>query len=283
MAPRFGRTSQRVRECSKQPRPINSVGYWAKSSIVAPGATPTLAVRLLARPVPQNFADATFAGYTPDLAAAVWVGFPQGQISMVPCNVKACTEDDPGTDIQVAGGTYPARIWREIMSAAHSSIPVSEFPSPPASAPPTTVVNVPDSVEVPDLFGLTIDTATSALASTSLILSPVEIEDETFAPGTIINQAPPPLTAVPGGTAVIVEVAISPDRPTVPDVIGNSLSQARQAIRTEGYTSERVFVDENDEFTRATDNANAIVVRQNPAPGTQSPAGTKINIVLQVR
>lgn len=231
----------------------------------------------------QNFADATFAGYTPDLAAAVWVGFPQGQISMVPCNVKACTAEDPGTDIQVAGGTYPARIWREIMAAAHSSIPASEFPAPPASAPPTTVVNVPDSVDVPDLFGLTIATATSALANTSLILSPVEIEDETFAPGTIINQAPPPLTAVPGGTAVIVEVAINPDQPTVPNVIGNTLSQARQAIRTEGYTSERVFVDQNDEFTRATDSADAVVVRQDPPPGTESPAGTKVNLVLQVR
>ncbi len=231
----------------------------------------------------QNYADATFAGYTPDLAAAVWVGFPQGQISMVPCNRKQCTEDDPGTEIQVAGGTYPARIWREIMAAAHERIPPTEFPTPPASAPPTTVINVPDSVDVPDLFGQTVAAATEQLAGTSLILSPVEIEDETFAPGTIINQAPPPLTAVPGGTRVVVEVAIDPDRPTVPNVVGDDLSTARQKIRREGFTSQRVFVDENDEFTRATDQADAVVVRQNPQPGTVAEAGTKVTIVLRVR
>lgn len=231
----------------------------------------------------QNFADATFAGYTPDLAAAVWVGFPQGQISMVPCNVKQCTEEDPGTDIQVAGGTYPAQIWREIMTAAHSSIPAREFTSPPVSAPPTTVLNLPDSVDVPDLFGQTLPEARASLDGSSLILSPVEIEDRTFTPGTIINQAPPPLTPVPGGTAVVVEVAINPDRPTVPNIIGDDLSTARQKLRREGFTSTRVFVDASGEFTRATDGAPAVVVRQSIDPGTTSEVGTTINIVLEVQ
>lgn len=230
----------------------------------------------------QNYADATFAGYTPDLAAAVWVGFPQGQISMVPCTSKTCTEEDPGTDIQVAGGTYPARIWREIMAAAHVGIPPSEFEPPPASAPPTTVIDVPDSVDVPDLFGQTVAAATATLDGTSLILSPVEIEDETFAPGTVINQSPPPLTAVPGGTVVIVEVATAPIPRTVPDIIGDDLSTARLKIRREGFTSTRDFVDSNNNFTRATDSAPAIVVRQDPAPGTTAEAGTNVNIVLEL-
>lgn len=230
----------------------------------------------------QNYADATFAGFTPDLAAAVWVGFPQGQISMVPCTQKTCTEDDPGTDIRVAGGSYPARIWREIMASAHQTIPPTEFESPPASAPPTTVVDVPDSVDVPDLFGQTVAAATALLDGTSLTLSPVEIEDPTFEPGTVIQQSPPPLTAVPGGTVVIVEVAVTPIPRTVPDVIGNDLSTARFNIRRGGFTSTRVFVDSNGEFTRATDSAQARVVRQDPAPGTVAEAGTKVNIVLEV-
>ena len=231
----------------------------------------------------QNFADATFAGYTPDLAAAVWVGFPQGQISMVPCTQKTCTEDDPGTNIQVAGGTYPARIWREIMSAAHQSIPAADFPEPPVSAPPTTFLNLPDSVEVPELFGQTVGEATTALDGTSLILNPVEVEDETFPTGTIINQSPPPGAAAPGGTSIIVEVAISAIPPMVPNVVGDDLSTARRKIRQEGYTSTRVFVDQNGDFTRATDAAPATVVRQDPAPGTVSEAGTTVNIVLEVQ
>lgn len=230
----------------------------------------------------QNYADATFAGYTPNLAAAVWVGFPQGQISMVPCNRKTCTEEDPGTEIQVAGGTYPARIWREIMASASAGIPPTEFSPPPASAPPTTVLDVPDSVDVPDLFGLTVDGASAALDGTSLVLSPVEIEDETFTPGTVINQSPPPLTAVPGGAVIIVEVATAPVPRIVPEVIGDDLSTARLKIRREGFTATRVFVDASGEFTRATDSAPARVVRQDPAPGTSAEAGTTVNIVLEL-
>ena len=46
-----------------------------------------------------NYADAWFCGYTPDLAAAVWVGYPGSQREMI---VRG---------IRVAGGTFPAMIW----------------------------------------------------------------------------------------------------------------------------------------------------------------------------
>ena len=44
-----------------------------------------------------NYADAWFCGYTPDLSAAVWVGYPGSQPEMI---VRG---------IRVAGGTFPAR------------------------------------------------------------------------------------------------------------------------------------------------------------------------------
>ena len=230
----------------------------------------------------QNFADATFAGYTPDLAAAVWVGFPQGQISMVPCSQKTCTAQDPGTDIQVAGGTYPARIWREIMQAAHVGVSPTEFPEPPVSAPPTTVQVVPDSVDVPELFGLTTAEAVAALDGTSLTLTPVEIEDETFEPGTIINQSPPPLSPVPGGTSVVVEVAVVPNRIEVPDVIGLDLDAARRTVRQEGFIWTRTFLDAEGNFV-SREGRDATVLRQDPAPGVLLGPGGTVNVVLEVR
>ena len=230
----------------------------------------------------QNFADATFAGYTPDLAAAVWVGFPQGQISMVPCSQKTCTAQDPGTDIQVAGGTYPARIWREIMQAAHVGVSPTEFPEPPVSAPPTTVQVVPDSVDVPELFGLTTAEAVAALDGTSLTLTPVEIEDETFEPGTIINQSPPPLSSVPGGTSVVVEVAVVPNRIEVPDVIGLDLDTARRTVRQEGFIWTRTFLDAEGNFV-SREGRDATVLRQDPAPGVLLGPGGTVNVVLEVR
>lgn len=230
----------------------------------------------------QNYADATFAGYTPNYAAAVWVGFPEGQISMVPCNRKTCTEEDPGTPIQVAGGTYPARIWREVMTAVHASIPAQEFTTPPSSiATPTTVV-LPDSVDVPDLFGFTVDVAAAALDGTTLTLVPVEVVDTTFAPGTIVNQAPPPLSAVPGGSIVTVEVAVEPEIRTVPVVVGLAANPARRALRNEGFVVQERFVD-RDGAPITPQNTAGDVIGQVPFAGTQAAAGTSVEIVIQKR
>jgi penicillin-binding protein 1A len=56
----------------------------------------------------ENYGDAWFVGYTPQLAAAVWVGYPNTLRPML-------TEyhGDP-----VAGGTYPALIWKTFMERA---------------------------------------------------------------------------------------------------------------------------------------------------------------------
>ncbi len=231
----------------------------------------------------QNFADATFAGYTPDLAAAVWVGFPQGQISMVPCSQKACTAEDPGTAIQVAGGTYPAQIWREIMTAAHAGIPTSEFPVPPVSAPPTTIEVVPDAVDTPDLFGLTPAEARTQLDGSSLELSAVQVADQNFPTGTIINQSPPAGIAVPGGTTVIVEVARDPSAPPVPNVVGRTLLGASRQLRQEGFIPTTVFLDREGNFAERPAGIPSIVLRQDPAPGTIASIGATVNIVLEIQ
>ena len=55
----------------------------------------------------QDFRDAWFIGYTPQLSTAVWMGDPQQEVPM---------RDVGG--IQVTGGSYPARIWHDFMAAA---------------------------------------------------------------------------------------------------------------------------------------------------------------------
>ena len=56
----------------------------------------------------DGYTDAWFVGAVPQLSAAVWIGFPQGQIAM----------DTPRTRITVFGGTWPADIWRTFMTDA---------------------------------------------------------------------------------------------------------------------------------------------------------------------
>jgi penicillin-binding protein 1A len=68
----------------------------------------------------EGYRDAWFVGYTPDLAAAVWVGFAQNQTAMV----------YPTTPIQVTGGSWPSEIWQRFMSAATAESPVVEFTDP---------------------------------------------------------------------------------------------------------------------------------------------------------
>lgn len=57
--------------------------------------------------------DLWFVGYTPELVTAVWIGY-----------------DQPAAMPQAYGGTYPTRIWQEIMSKALSDVPVKNFSMP---------------------------------------------------------------------------------------------------------------------------------------------------------
>ncbi|MDQ3646951.1 MAG: PBP1A family penicillin-binding protein [Actinomycetota bacterium] len=85
----------------------------------------------------NNYTDAWFVGYTPELVAAVWVGYPQGTIPMTSVH-----------GIRVFGGTFPAQIWRLFMAKALEGQPVERF-------------HVPRS----DLVTVTIDTITGLLAA----------------------------------------------------------------------------------------------------------------------
>jgi penicillin-binding protein 1A len=67
----------------------------------------------------EEHKDAWFAGYTPDLATTVWIGYTRGEIPM---------ESVHG--IAVSGGTFPAEIWRLFMEPALESVEPSSFAEP---------------------------------------------------------------------------------------------------------------------------------------------------------
>jgi len=72
-------------------------------------------------------ADAWFVGFTPQLSTAVWMGAPEGRVSMY--NVGAYP--------RVYGGTYPATMFGAYMRAVLEGQPVLGFPgAPPPSRPP---------------------------------------------------------------------------------------------------------------------------------------------------
>ena len=71
----------------------------------------------------NNYEDAWFVGYTPQMATSVWMGAPKGKVSMR--NVGG---------IRVFGGSYPARIWRAYMEKALEGTPAIDFQPPDEKA-----------------------------------------------------------------------------------------------------------------------------------------------------
>jgi penicillin-binding protein 1A len=69
----------------------------------------------------QNYQDAWFCGYVPQLAACVWMGYPK-------------TEDRPMENVEgfahVFGGSLPAMIWHDFMAKALSRSRVLDFAAP---------------------------------------------------------------------------------------------------------------------------------------------------------
>jgi penicillin-binding protein 1A len=96
------------RRASIPRRRSSSTRSFRRSSRPGPDA------RALDRPVAgktgttENYGDAWFVGYTPQLAVAVWVGYANELIPML-----TEYEDDP-----VAGGTFPALIWKTFIEEA---------------------------------------------------------------------------------------------------------------------------------------------------------------------
>ena len=68
----------------------------------------------------ENYVDAWFCGYVPQLATCVWVGYPKAEIPLY--NVEGF--------YQVFGGSLPAKIWHDFMGPAVENLKVVDFPTP---------------------------------------------------------------------------------------------------------------------------------------------------------
>ena len=68
----------------------------------------------------ENFQDAWFCGYVPQLATCVWIGYPHSETPLL--NIEGVGS--------VAGGTLPAEIWHAFMGPAVENLPVLQFPTP---------------------------------------------------------------------------------------------------------------------------------------------------------
>jgi penicillin-binding protein 1A len=157
----------------------------------------------------QENKDAWFVGYTPELATAVWVGFPTPGADNELISMRS-----PNTPITVFGGTYPAQIWQRFMTAALAGRPIVAFHPPPA---PTTTLppvipadrSVPrgPSVVVPNVIGQRVADATEALRELGFAVSLAPVDGNGRKSGTVAAQSPLPRRSAPAGSTVTLEIA----------------------------------------------------------------------------
>ncbi|MDY6795388.1 MAG: PBP1A family penicillin-binding protein [Actinomycetota bacterium] len=254
----------------------------------------------------DNHADAWFAGYTPDLSAAVWVGYTEGLIPMTSVH-----------GITVAGGTFPAQIWRKFMEKALADVPATSFPEAEfgydyedededewvsclvctetgllatsycphtelrsfrKGQEPTTYCNVHNEnvqeAVVPSVVGMSESGARSAIQATGLSPSVSYAYSSSVAKGTVISQSPLGGTTVNSGSAVSISVSQgSPPQSSVPNVVGMAETSAKETLSASGFTYKVVY-------SPADESQVGLVISQFPGGGASAGPGSQVIITV---
>ncbi len=154
----------------------------------------------------QNYRDAWFVGYTPQLSTAVWMGF---------------TPERPMRNVhgrKVFGGTFAAPIWKAFMSKALANEPVLDFNAAPA--PDYTWKKIWDipSEAVPSVIGMSQAAAIETLAAAGFKDYAITTTYSNSIPAGLVGaQSPEPgAKANPDTTVVTIAISQGPDPSTPP-------------------------------------------------------------------
>jgi len=252
------------------PAPIAGLVTEALQDVVTAGTGQAAAID---RPVAgktgttQRWGDAWFAGYTPQLAAAVWVGFPEGGVSMTP----------PRTRARVEGGGWPAEIFAAFAQAALNDTAVTDFPNtvrtqlrievdrtrnclPNAYTPPElietrsylpgaeptahcTEPTGPDGATVPDVVGLSFEAAARVLGDEGLVVQRRAELRRDLPPGRVVRQSPAagsPLSPDARKRLPVTVWVSAAQENTVPDVLGLPRARAIAELEALGFVVDVV-------------------------------------------
>ena len=199
----------------------------------------------------QNWADAWFVGYTHDLVTGVWVGFAEGQISMVP----------PVTKIRVTGGSWPAEIWQLYMTSALSEVPISDFADPSLDPPEPASTDLAGTAEasdtdapeptipgelVRDVVGMGSELAVEILSRAGFVVTTESVPDDQYPPGIVASQEPVGESIIATGSTIVINVANGQRVRRVPQMLGATESEAVATGEAAGYVIEVIIEAEAD-------------------------------------
>jgi eukaryotic-like serine/threonine-protein kinase len=126
----------------------------------------------------------------------------------------------------------------------------------------------PPKVKVPDVKGQQWTQAETNLVNAGL--KPVRHNVPGNTAGQVTATDPAAGESVPKGSTVRVNVMTGPAPATVPNVVGQTLSDALTTLRNDGFNPNPSYVN--------SDAPQNQVISQNPTPGTSSTKGTTVNL-----
>ena len=239
----------------------------------------------------DNYGDAWFVGYTPELVVAVWVGYSDA--------LKPMLTEFGGEE--VAGGTFPAMIWKAFMEQVEEDDDRS-FDSPPylggsatwvvrrdgqwqldngycrgarvvayfsGEAPDTEADCKPNEVSVPLVIGMTEAGAEAELATQPLGAKVVYRPAKPGAlPGLVVDQDPRR-----GGLSAHDEVTVVVSKARyglLPNFVGSSVADVQREAK-------RLKVRLR---ARTAPGRMGTVLRQVPEPGVAIAPGMRVRVVV---
>jgi len=240
----------------------------------------------------DNYADAWFVGYTPELVVAVWVGYPD--------RLRPMLTEFGGEP--VTGGTLPAQIWREFVESVGEPDQGSSFEYPPyLGAVPTWVVKrggewrldnghcrgarvlvyfsgegpertancKPNEVQVPLVIGMTEEAAAARLAAQPLEAELVYVPARPGRPPSIVLNQDPKAGGLSANDFVRLVVSKA-EHGLIPNFVGSSLADASREVRR---LKLRVRVV-------SAPGPTGMVLRQTPQPGLTAAPKLRVRLVV---
>ncbi|MBO3130632.1 transglycosylase domain-containing protein [Dermatophilus congolensis] len=136
-----------------------------------------------------------FAGFTPQLATAAWVGRPNAQLPQP----------------HVYGSTYAGPIWTAVMNEASKGMPKLEFqqnPSKPGQGTPAS-----ETAEVPDVVGRSLNSAKKQLESDGfkVKINSEKMPSENIDYGRVAQITPMAGSQTSRGSTVTITLSSGPD------------------------------------------------------------------------
>jgi serine/threonine-protein kinase len=129
-------------------------------------------------------------------------------------------------------------------------------------------------VGVPDVLGQSESSARAELEAAGFQVSVTEAPSDDTPEGLVSAQSPSAGSQVADGSTVQITISTGPELVTVPDVVGEPISVARQMIRAAGLQRSVVYQDVTDPALRN------VVLDQDPAGGTQASSGSTVTITV---